>query len=70
MPAKKTTIAAAEKRVIKAEIRTLRKNHAKLTADWRREQKRLDRLKAQADKRVERESITIIRRLSILNGRL
>ena len=80
MPAK-TTIATAEKRVIKNEMRTLGRAHKKMLADALKAHKaaRRELLSAhlkygktttRIDNSVKRESAAIERRVSILEGRL
>jgi DNA-binding transcriptional regulator GbsR (MarR family) len=77
MPAKKTTIQAAEKRVIKAEIATLKKAFRKVDADRKKEQSRitteirkLERLYTKNTNASRTACLTILRRLAILEGRL
>jgi DNA-binding transcriptional regulator GbsR (MarR family) len=77
MPAKKTTIQAAEKRVIKAEIATLKKAFRKVDADRKKEQSRitteirkLERLYTKNTNASRTAGLTILRRLAILEGRL
>jgi len=77
----KTSIATAEKRVIKHEMRTLGRAHKKMLADALKADKAAKRelLSAQRkyrktitriDNSVKRESAAIERRVSILEGRL
>jgi hypothetical protein len=77
MSAKKSTIATAEKRVIKAEIATHKKAWNKVFKDCstaRRklfaEKLKIDRELKRIDKAQERERLTICRRIAILQGRL
>ena len=77
MPAKKTTIATAEKRVIKAELSTLKKAVRKIEADHRTEQTRinkesrnLERLSIKSTNASQRAKSTAVRRIAILEGRL
>lgn len=77
MSAKKTTIAAAEKRVITAEISTLKKALRKVDADRKKEQSRitteirkLERLYTKNTNASRTAGKGIIRRLAILEGRL
>jgi len=81
MPAKKTTIAAAEKRVIKAEIAALKKASLKVTADFRSEEKAVFAAWKKADKAVHlfqarranqkpKQLAVIDKRIAILTGRL
>lgn len=77
MPAKKTTIAAAEKRVIKAEIATLKRASRKVDADRKKEQgritteiRKLERLYTKNTNASRNAGKTILRRLAILEGRL
>ena len=81
MPAKKTTIAAAEKRVIKAEMKTLGRNYQKLLSDAlktekaaRKEfavaQRKYKATMARIDKAVPRATAKIERRVAMLEGRL
>lgn len=77
MPAKKTTIAAAEKRVIKAEIATMKRNLRKVHSDCRRERKAYGQLLRQWDTKLKRlnktearELASATRRIAILEGRL
>ena len=76
MPAK-TTIAAAEKRVIKNEITTLKKALRRITSDSVKEAKRIDLARKELDRRYirvaksyDRESKAACRRIAILEGRL
>ena len=77
MPAKKTTIATAEKRIIKAEISTLKRAARKVDADRKKEQRRitteihkLERLYTKNTNASRTAGKTILRRLAILEGRL
>lgn len=77
MPAKKTTIASAEKRVIKAEIKTLAKNRSKVTKDTTREVNlctaEISKLNRKLNRIVQSEILEckkIDRRIAILEGRL
>ena len=77
MPAKKTTIATAEKRIIKAEISITRKALRKIVADRKKEQRRiageirkLERCYTKATNSCRRESEAATRRIAILEGRL
>ena len=77
MPAKKTTIATAEKRVIKAEIATLKRASRKVASDHiaahkklAAEQRRINRDFARLDRSEQRAGSAIARRLAILEGRL
>ena len=77
MPAKKTTIASAEKRVIKAEISTLKRAARKVDADRKKEQRRitteirkLERLYTKNTNASRTAGLGILRRLAILEGRL
>lgn len=77
MPAKKTSISTAEKRVIKAEIKTLKRAVRKITSDSVIEAKRIDRAREELDrqylrvsKSYDRETKSACRRISILEGRL
>ena len=77
MPAKTTTIATAEKRVIKAEIATLKRASRKVDADRKKEQQRitteirkLERLYTKNTNASRNAGKTILRRLAILEGRL
>ncbi|MEI6169340.1 MAG: hypothetical protein WCS52_19325 [bacterium] len=72
-----TTIATAEKRVIKAEITTLRKALRKVALDCKRETRKGVLAKGKIDKEIKRiaailkrETAAVYRRLSILQGRL
>jgi hypothetical protein len=74
---KKQTIATAEKRVIKAEISTLKRAAKKISADTTKEYRRiikahhaLDRETQRISKSCDRETAAINRRLAILTGRL
>ena len=76
MPAK-TTIAVAEKCVIKNEITTLKKALRRITSDSVKEAKRIDRARKDLDrqyirvaKSYDRESKAASRRIAILEGRL
>lgn len=77
MPAKTTTIATAEKRVIKAEIATLKRASRKVDADRKKEQgritaeiRKLERLYTKNTNASRNAGKTILRRLAILEGRL
>ena len=77
MPARKQTIAAAEKKAIKAEISTLKKNHRLATRDLNtstriidREIKKLSSLHNRRLASTTREQAKINRRLAILQARL
>lgn len=81
MPAKTTSPDAAQKKVWKAEIRSLEQNRKKIRRDFREEQKRLfkacdaaDRALRAFDKRVEKQlpkaEADIDRRVGILKGRI
>ena len=77
MPAKTTTIRSAEKRVIKAEIRSLKKARREIVSSYLKESKRITadarkaaRSFAQVTKSMRRESASVDRRISILQGRL
>lgn len=77
MPTKTTTLATAEKRVIKAEISTLKKAVRKVDADRKKEQSRitteirkLERLYTKNTNASNRAKASAIRRLGILEGRL
>lgn len=77
MPAKKTTIATAEKRVIKAEIAATKKALRKIESDRKKEQlriiiqiRKLERGYTKATNACRRESATATRRMAILQGRL
>lgn len=81
MSAKKPTIATAEKRVIRAELATLKKAAARVVADFRREKqavwdrwKKADRevhkFQARAAKQQPRQLAAIDKRIAILTGRL
>lgn len=72
-----TTIATAEKRVIKHEIATLKKAQRKVVSDRKKEQNRitreiekLDRQSLNVSKATAREFERITRRIHILQGRL
>lgn len=74
---KPTTIDAAEKRVIKDDIKTLQKARKKINRDTIAAVKRLDREALAITKRIDitlaatdREITQIDRRLAILQGRL
>ncbi len=76
MPAK-TTIAAAEKRVIKNEIKTHQIACRKVIKDCHREicrinqeLRKLNLAHARAIRNTDREAATIERRIAILQGRL
>lgn len=73
----KTTIAAAEKRVIKAEIAGLKKAAKKVSSDHKSEraklfaeQRRIERDFMRLNRTENRELSAITRRLGILQGRL
>lgn len=77
MPAKNTTIATAEKRVIKAEIATLKRASRKVDFDRKKEQRRianeirkLERLYTKNTNASRNAGKAILRRLAILEGRL
>ena len=81
MPAKQTTIATAEKRVIKAEITSLKKASLKVSADFRTEQKAVFATWKKADKAIHifqarqakqlpKQLAVIDKRIAILTGRL
>lgn len=77
MPAKKTTIATAEKRVLKAEIAATKKALRKIESDRKKEQlriigeiRKLGRGYTKSTNACRRESATATRRLAILEGRL
>lgn len=77
MSTKKTTIDAAEKRVIKAEISTHKKALRKVDSDRKKEQTRIlgeirkqERLYTKITNTCRREGKAICRRLAILEGRL
>ncbi len=81
MSSKKTTLDAAEKRVIKAEIKTLTFNHKKMLSEATKAahsahselmaaQKRYKKTVTQIDKALPRETAKIQRRVAILVGRL
>jgi predicted nucleic acid-binding Zn-ribbon protein len=79
MPAKPKakTLAAAEKRVIKNEISTLKKAVRRITSDCLKEADRIDRERKHLDrqytriaKAFNRETNAANRRLAILEGRL
>lgn len=81
MPAKKTTLAAAEKRVIKNEMKTLARAHQKILADalkaenaahkeFAQAQRKYKAALARIDKSVPRATATCERRMGILEGRL
>jgi len=74
---KKTTIATAEKRVIKAEIKTHKFALRQVTSDCKKERTRLSLLINRATRSLvslgkseTRESAAILKRLAILEGRL
>ena len=76
-PIKKPSIAAAEKRIIKAEISTLKKAIRKMDSDFSkfiksttRARKELDRKQARATTSLARETSAAKRRIGILEGRL
>ena len=73
----KTTIAAAEKRVLKAEITTLKKAVRKVQQDARAEANNIARAHKALDRKYlrllnacKRETKAATRRISILQGRL
>ena len=88
MPAKKTTIATAEKRVIKAEVKSCTAALKAVSRDFKRARRLAEKecanafraadiarakyrkTQSQLDKREARETATITRRISILQGRL
>ena len=77
MPAKKTTIATAEKRVIKSEIAVTKKAIRKIESDRKKEQlriigeiRKLERGYTKSTNSCRREMATATRRLAILEGRL
>ncbi len=77
MPANKTTNAAAEKRVLKAEIATWKKAARKVAADRKKEQSRitteirkLERLYTKTTNACRSAEKNIFRRIAILEGRL
>ena len=77
MSTKPKTIAAAEKRVIKNEISTLKKTVRKMDSDLRkfitatqRARKALDRQSIRAATSHKRETAAATRRIGILVGRL
>ena len=74
---KTTTIATAEKRVIKAEIKTITAARRKVISDCNKEIGRINKAGRQlvrehtrATRATDRELVTIDRRLGILHGRL
>jgi len=77
MPSKETTLATAEKRVIKAELTTLQKALRKVASDCRRARKvqteiqRKSKLKlARLEKSESSLTTHITRRIAILEARL
>lgn len=77
MPTKPTTITAAEKRVIKAELRTCKQSLRKVQKDCvaedgriSREIRKLETARKKLSSTYSRESAAICRRMAILEGRL
>jgi ribosomal protein L20 len=77
MPAKTTTIRTAEKRVIKGEIRSLKKARREIDSAYTKELNRITAVIRQADmsakramKKLRSETASVDRRISILQGRL
>lgn len=77
MSTKPTTIAAAEKKVIKSEISTLKRALRKINSDTAKEHKRIATVRRQLDRDAARltrahtsETAAATRRIAILQGRL